>query len=177
MKVNKCFTHRQQRGVILPLILVFLLVMAFLGFSALGSARLEEKMAANASSQLLAFQAAEHALRFCETQLQLTPIPSAIAQLQQGPIPVNHKQSKNHWEIAENWHNDDVSIKVPAMANAGTSTTSVSAPRCLVERLQFEAGLQFRLQLPEQRPAFRITARGTGASDDVVVLLQSYLLL
>jgi type IV pilus assembly protein PilX len=171
--MRTCPRYRRQLGALLPMLSVCLLVMAFLGFSALGTAVLEEKMAANASSRRLAFQAAEQALRFCENQLQSTPV--AIPQLKQGPIAVDSANSSHYWEIADSWRNDEVSVPVPRMVSGGVSTAA--PPRCLVERLQFDTGMQFHLQLPDQRPAFRITARGIGASNAVVVLLQSYLLL
>lgn len=171
--IQVCLPYRPQSGAILPMLLIGLLVMMFLGFASLHAALLEEKMAANASNQQIAFQAAEHALRFCENQLQLSPI--AIPLLKQGPIPVDDADSKPYWEIADSWSNSDVSVVVPRMNSEGA--VAVMPPRCLVERLQFEGDLQYRLQLPQQRPAYRITARGVGASTAAVVLLQSYLLL
>lgn len=165
--------HRRQRGAVLPMLLISLLVMAFLGVSSLRTALLEEKMAANADSRQLAFQAAEHALRFCESQLQLTPV--TIPQLRQGPPAADGKQ---YWEIADSWRNDDVSV---AVARIGTEGIAAAAPaRCLVERLQLEDDLQFQQYIRPAslaRPAFRITARGVGAGNAAVVLLQSYLLL
>ncbi|WP_329956087.1 pilus assembly PilX family protein [Collimonas silvisoli] len=169
--------YRRQRGLILPMLLIFLLVMMFLGFGALRAALLEEKMATNAGNQQMAFQAAEHALRFCENQLRLSPV--TIPQLKQGPVTVDGASSKPYWEIADSWRNDEISVSVPRMSSEGT--VAAAPPRCLVERLQFDADLQYRQQLPpqfsQQRLAYRVTARGIGASTAAVVLLQSYLLL
>ncbi|AMP17505.1 pilus assembly PilX family protein [Collimonas pratensis] len=163
----------QQRGVVLPMLLISLLAMAFLGVSSLRTALLEEKMAANADSRQLAFQAAEHALRFCENQLQLTPV--TIPQLRQGPPAADGKQ---YWEIADSWRKDDVSV---AVARIGAEGIAPAAPaRCLVERLQLDDDLPFQQYVrpvSQARPAFRITARGVGASNATVVLLRSYLLL
>lgn len=162
-----------QSGVVLPMVLIFLMVMMFLGFTALRAALLEEKMAANAGNQQMAFQAAEHALRFCGNQLQLSPI--TIPQLQQGPIPVGDANSKPYWEIADSWSNGNVSVVVPRMGSEGAAAAMPS--RCLVEKLEFDGDLQYLQQLPQQRPAYRVTARGIGASTAAVVVLQSYLLL
>lgn len=155
------------------MLLISLLMMMLLAFSALRAALLEEKMAGNAGNLQMAFQAAEHALRFCENQLQLSPI--VIPQLKQGPVPVDEDNSKPYWEIADSWRNDDVSVTVPHTAEEGAQ--SAAPARCLVERLQLDADLQYQQQLPLPRPAFRITARGIGASSAAKVLLQSYLLL
>ncbi|HWW07202.1 pilus assembly protein [Collimonas sp.] len=164
--------HRQL-GLILPMLLIFLLVMMLLGFGALRAALLEEKMAANAGNQQMAFQAAEHALRFCENQLRLSPI--TIPLLKQGPASDGNVNSKPYWEIADSWSNNEISVSVPRMNNKGA--LAAAPPRCLVERLQFDADLQYQRQAVQPRPAFRITARGIGASTAAVVLLQSYLLL
>ena len=158
---------------VLPMLLICLLVMALLGVSSLRTAQLEEKMAANAGSRQLAFQAAEQALRFCENQLQLTPI--AIPLLKQGPLAAADAAPLDYWEMADSWRNDKVSVVVPRI---GTEGVAPAAPaRCLAEHLQFDADLQFQLYAPPPRPAYRITARGVGASNAAVVLLQSYLLL
>lgn len=162
-----------QSGVILPMVLIFIMVMMFIGFAALRGALLEEKMATNAGNQQMAFQSAEHALRFCEGQLQLSSI--TIPQLKQGPIPVDDANSKPYWEIADSWSNSDVSVAVPRMGSEGAVAAMPS--RCLVEKLQFDGDLQYQQQLSQQRRAYRITARGIGASTAAVVVLQSYLLL
>lgn len=168
-RIRRC----QQRGTVLPMLLISLLVMAFLGVSSLRTALLEEKMAANADSRQLAFQVAEHALRFCENQLQLTPV--TIPQLRQGPPAADGKQ---YWEIADSWRNDDVSVAVARIVAEGIAPAAPA--RCLVERLQLDDDLPFQQYVrpvSQTRPAFRITARGVGASNAAVVLLQSYLLL
>jgi type IV pilus assembly protein PilX len=169
---NSLRQRRRQSGLVLPMLLLCLLVMLLLGSSALRAALLEEKMAANAGNLQLAFQAAEHALRFCENQLQLSPI--VIPLLEQGPVAVGDSR-KPYWEIADSWRNGEVSVAVPRTAGEGLQPAAPA--RCLVEQLQFDADLQYRQHLQPSRPAFRITARGTGASSASVVLLQSYLLL
>lgn len=161
-----------QHGVVLPMLLISLMAMAFLGFSALRTALFEEKMAASRDSRQLAFQAAEHALRFCEEQLQQTPI--TIPQLKQGPVE-SDAGSMQYWELPGSWRNDQISMPVPRIGNEGL--VPAAPARCLVERLELDAGLEFQLYAPQPRPAFRITARGVGVSTAAVVLLQSYLLL
>ncbi|SFH73493.1 type IV pilus assembly protein PilX [Collimonas sp. OK307] len=162
-----------QSGLVLPMVLIFLMVMMLIGFTALRAALLEAKMAANAGNRQMAFQAAEHALRFCGNQLQLSPI--TIPQLKQGPIPVDGANSKPYWEIADSWSNSNVSVAMPRIGSEGAAAAMPA--RCLVEKLQFDGDLQYQQHLPQQRPAYRVTARGIGASTAAVVVLQSYLLL
>jgi len=169
---NPVRRRRLQSGLILPMMLLCLLVMLLIGSGALRAALFEEKMAANAGNLQAAFQAAEHALRFCENRLQLSPI--VIPLLEPGPAAADDN-GKPYWEIADSWRNGEVSVAVPHTAGEGLPPAAPA--RCLVERLQFDADLQYRQHLPPPRPAFRITARGVGTSNASVVMLQSYLLL
>lgn len=56
-------THPQQRGVVLVVSLLILLVLTLLGISSLDGSIMEEKMAANAQTSSLTFQTAESAIR------------------------------------------------------------------------------------------------------------------
>ncbi|MEN9865364.1 MAG: hypothetical protein RL748_954, partial [Pseudomonadota bacterium] len=53
-----------QSGLVLPLVLIFLVIMMLLGTAVIRNVSLEEKMAGNMRNRNLAFQSAEHALRF-----------------------------------------------------------------------------------------------------------------
>ena len=57
----------RQRGAVLVVSLLILLVMTVLGVAAMGSTTLQERMANNNRQQQVAFQAAEAALRAAET--------------------------------------------------------------------------------------------------------------
>jgi type IV pilus assembly protein PilX len=62
----------RQRGAVLAISLLVLLVMTVLGVAAMGSTTLQERMANNNRQQQLAFQAAEAALRAAEIYLANT---------------------------------------------------------------------------------------------------------
>ena len=61
--------HDRQKGVVLVIGLVFLLIMTIIGVSAIRSTTLDEKIAGNARDRSLAFQAAEAALRDAERDI------------------------------------------------------------------------------------------------------------
>jgi len=61
---------RDQRGSILIVSLMMLLMLTLMGLAALQTTTLEEKMAGNASEQGSAFQGAEEALRFAEAEIK-----------------------------------------------------------------------------------------------------------
>ncbi|MDP5009002.1 MAG: PilX N-terminal domain-containing pilus assembly protein [Glaciimonas sp.] len=153
-------------GIALPMVLIFVVIMMLIGATAIRNATMGEKMAGNSRSQQLAFQAAEQALRFCEnamitgatTPVKLTPAAATAANL---------------WDVAANWTDDTKSTKVTT-TTAGVKT----APRCMVENMTDTMALDpTQTRRDASLKAFRITARGTGASDNAVVLLQSYLKL
>ena len=66
----KLASRRTSRGVALFISLVLLLMLTILGVSAVQGTSLEARMARNDHDTLLAFQAAESALRDAEDQLE-----------------------------------------------------------------------------------------------------------
>lgn len=154
-----------QSGIALPIVLIFLVVMLLLGVTAIRNVTLGEKMAGNQRNQQLAFQAAERALRYCENAVQGTvPSGGSVPVLQQPTTP-------NLWEVATNW-SSAVSVAVPAVTGDGLATE----PRCMVENVV--GTLKPRgteVQVDPSIQAYRVTARGTGGTDNAVVMLQSYL--
>lgn len=67
---NQLHTPRSQKGAVLIFSLVILLVMTWLGISAMSSTKLDMKMASNNQCQQESFQAAETALVVAENKLQ-----------------------------------------------------------------------------------------------------------
>ena len=62
---------RHEKGFVLAISMIFLIVMTLLAVSAIKRSTLDEKITANLRTQNLSFQAAEKALRFCERFLDL----------------------------------------------------------------------------------------------------------
>ncbi|MFN3594672.1 MAG: PilX N-terminal domain-containing pilus assembly protein [Thiobacillaceae bacterium] len=69
-----------QAGAALVIGLVMLVLLSTLGFAAMGTSILEQRMAANARDRIRAFEAAEAALKACEDRLpalrHIDPIPT-----------------------------------------------------------------------------------------------------
>lgn len=156
-----------ERGIALPVVLIFLVVMMLLGVTTIRNVTLGEKMAGNQRNHQLAFQAAEKALRYCENAVQTT-LPAGLTPQAPAISPAS-----NLWEVAANWAgNSTVSVGLPAVVNDGLNTP----PRCMVEDVKGTLGLDgVETQVDPTVQAYRITARGTGGTDNAVVLLQSYL--
>jgi type IV pilus assembly protein PilX len=74
-----CLQQRQaQRGMVLLVSLVFLLLLTLIGLSSMQSANLQEKMAGSVSLRNQSFQAAEAALRVGESAVQLDSYSLAV---------------------------------------------------------------------------------------------------
>lgn len=63
---KESFGHSQQRGAVLLVSLIMLLLLTIIGTAAMRDTNLQERMAGNMRDHHLAFQAAEAALRFAE---------------------------------------------------------------------------------------------------------------
>lgn len=160
-------TNEMERGIALPIVLIFLVVMMLLGVTTIRNVTLGEKMSGNLHNQQLAFQAAEQALRYCENDL--------LAAARTVPVKTpGLTAGSNNWDVESYWSNDGISTAVPA-AEPDKSGLS-KRPRCMVEDVKDTlAPDQNEIKKNENMEAYRITARGYGGTDKAVVMLQSYL--
>ncbi|GAC1609916.1 MAG: pilus assembly protein [Aquirhabdus sp.] len=158
-----------QTGIALPVVLIFLIVMMLLGVTAIRNVTLGEKVAGNQRNQQLAFQAAEQALRYCENQLQTTPIGVPLIQ----PATTGPED----WEVDNNWKgtNNGISTEIISISDANNQGL-VASPRCMVEDISKTLALDVGEEVRDKTVrAYRITARASGGADTAVVILQSYL--
>jgi len=75
-KQNYSLTQHTQRGAVLIVALVMLLLLTIMGISSMRSTNMQERMAGNMRDQSQAFQAAETALRKGESTVLATAIPT-----------------------------------------------------------------------------------------------------
>ena len=148
-----------QSGAVLAISLIMLLLLTIIGVTATQVTGLEEKMAGNLRNQNLAFQAAEAALRAGEEAVRsgnigclkdASLIPSASAILTANPVcssPVSVSSINYRYIIQQE--------------PPGSST-------CPGDTL--EGGIH---KASGASPFYRITARGTDASNNAVIMLQT----
>ncbi len=148
-----------QRGVVLIIALVMLVVISLLTTLSIRSAVSTESVSGNVRTTELASQAAEIALRYCE---------DAVIQLQAGAVtlpstptvlafqdPPRWKSTSGTWDVSPS----DAFIIPSAYVNQATGTATYKrAPECLVERMPVvtAAGVL------SNTSTFVITARGFG---------------
>jgi type IV pilus assembly protein PilX len=167
---------RPQRGAILVISLILLLVMTVLGLAAMQVTRMEERMAGNQRDVNIAFQGAEAGLRDAENRIRdMVVRPDTCAS---APCAV-----PSVWErdalLAYNLRNQDAAWWVANAQEYGADGTqeieqATVDPRVLIEDAGFiPDSLTVGHGPPEGRNFYRITAHSTGATDTAQAVLES----
>lgn len=180
-------SFRRQRGVVLIVALILLLVLTLIGVGVTQSTSLEERMAGNARDKDLAFQAAEAGLRNGEDNL-LQGLYTDFNSNGTGGLYIYNAATPTIWTGTVNWSDTTAGDNDSAILYSGAqltfSTTSSSAtnmpypPVFVVEQMppaplpgsaaslqQYVNGLNVQM--------YRITAVGTGGDANSQAMLQS----
>ena len=173
------FKPYQQRGAALITSLVILLVLTVLGVSAMSTSSLEELMAGNLRDQNLSFQAAEAALKDAERYIDSwggVP-PTATSSGTNNGVYLRDSLTTDFATSAFNasvWDNattygSDTGISI---SNLGVVAT---LPEYIIEQQEVVAvNATFAAQATGQGTYYyRVTARGFGASNNAVTVLQT----
>lgn len=122
---------RHQRGVVLAVVLILLLVMALLGIASLSGTLLEERMSTAQYDRSLAFQAAEAALREAEELARSKPaVPASgcAAGICARPDPTQADQQQR-WKNTDFWTDGSGNWAEAAVEVGGLT----SSPRYIIE--------------------------------------------
>lgn len=167
MNLNK------QVGAVLFVGLMMLLVMSLIAVTSMQSSTLEERMAGNTRDSLVALQTAEAALKAAETFLDNNVInPTAFDT--DGNDGLYDNSNDELWKILA-WNAGD------SRSHSGFNPSNVdNAPRYVIQHIS-ETSVAPNLVAQNYREnqanqtvqLYRITARGTGGSDNTEVILQS----
>jgi type IV pilus assembly protein PilX len=175
-----------QRGAVLVVSLLMLLVMTVVGVVGIGTATLEERMAANNRDREVAFQAAEYALRDGERYVQTTTVDEddfsddctgGLCDSNCGADDVCAKESG--YPVV--WKDTTLNVWATGTRHkiyTYTDNNVREKPKYIVEFIGYAPSPGWDPQTdPEPGPGdpqmFRITALGTGATPDARVMLQS----
>ena len=173
----KLASCRRNSGVALFISLVLLLMLTIIGVSAVQSTSLEVRMARNDHDGMLAFQAAESALRDAEDQLEaIAGTANFVDAGTNGLWTVADLGDPPRWDDQTIWDADATSVL------AATDVAGVAVrPRYIIEYVAsvVRAENAYQLDDPYGQSAsdrievFRVTARGIGGSPQSRVMLQS----
>jgi type IV pilus assembly protein PilX len=167
------FVMAKQSGAVLFVGLMMLLVMSLIAVTSMQSSTLEIRMAGNTRDSLVALQTAEAALKAGEKLLEAGGLGLANFN-DDGSDALYDNANDELWKTIS-W--TDVNSKRYMAFNPSNVTTqpryiiqhiseTQAAPKLLVEGYgEGQAGQTIQL--------FRVTARGTGGSDNTEVILQS----
>lgn len=172
----------RQRGTVLLVALIMLLVMTLLGLNSMRGTSLEERMAGNWRDQIIAIQAAEAALREAETAISpgialptLWGFPCPEGQTctvfafdDSDPITRNYLLSGDADDVAQ-WMDS-------ATTYGGAIDGTADLPQYLVEHRGYvrdHLGTGFGSTQETGRDMFQVTARGIGQTDEAIRILQS----
>lgn len=174
-------TPGKQSGSVLIISLIILLVLTLIGVSGMRNTTLEEKMVGHLRDKTLAFQAAEAALKRGEQFF--TPLVGTGAfdgtGGQYGPADAD----PDFWATST-WSSTNSFAYTDAILNVATPTALAdvaSQPRYIlkyvgdiaVDTTSLNIGGYGQQKLGNVSD-FRITAKGTGGTENSVVILQAY---
>ncbi|MDH3671664.1 MAG: PilX N-terminal domain-containing pilus assembly protein [Gammaproteobacteria bacterium] len=172
---NRYPTMHRQQGVALVMSMAFLLILTLIGITALNTSALEERMAGNMVDKNYALQAAESALLAGEA---LIPPLGGVPPLEP-PNPTDgfHLPSTT---AAPRWaESTGVWAGTDYISYAGL-TKVATQPKFIIEHMgqvstgnDVTAGEGYGGSGSPDMEVFRITARGTGSSDNAQSMVQS----
>lgn len=172
-------TTVQQRGSVLIVSMLILLVMTLLGITAMSTTTLEEKMAGNVRDHNIAFQAAEAALRDGEADLTKNNIAESlfVAACTNGLCLPAAVGSPPQWEVVD-WGASGTTTRKYGVGTGAAALAGVAMPpRYIIELLRDipspNGSLTTGISAPKTKTAFRITAVGYGANAATTVVLQA----
>ncbi|PBP92610.1 pilus assembly PilX family protein [Pseudomonas congelans] len=120
----------KQRGMVLLVSLVFLLLLTLLGISSMQNATLQEKMAGSVTARNQSFQMAESALRIGESAIKKTGFSMSVCNPTVNcapPTDFNTVQGKGSGSAGISWFEAEGG-GVYAIQNLGTTMTPVKTP-------------------------------------------------
>lgn len=168
---------RGQRGAILIIALVMLLVITMLGTGSLTSVTLEERMVSNMQSANKAFEGAEAALAQCENLIR----SSTVSELEVGGIlgVVDYGTTSVASERFDSdfWLNQGTELQANNLVRSDTNPEGlVAAPRCLIELVgQVSSSIDLSRQYSNSadKLVYLITAFSLGADGGTQAVLES----
>lgn len=142
--VRRRQARREQRGVVLIVALVVLVIIGLMSASIMRGALSSDLIANNARVQTLASQAAQIALRYCEDQTTANVVTINVQ-------PAAASEEDHAWHTFSNWSSDNIVNEVPDdyLQSANSTHTPSKAPQCIVQEMMVGG-----------KKVFQVTARG-----------------
>jgi type IV pilus assembly protein PilX len=179
---RKLKSPSRQRGVVLFVALILLLILSLLGVTAARMQTTEERMARNEDNRQIGAQAAEAALRAAEAGLT-TGVYSATQFASNGNGFYELNPATGSVVPGFNWSTPGAAITYPDPANPMPALTALPAaaqsPKYIIENLPAVAmpgdSIEQQQYAAPVSPVtvYRVTANATGADSSSTTILQS----
>jgi len=156
----------KQKGVVLVVSLIMLLLLTLIGITGVQVTSMEEKMAGNVRDQNIAFQAAESTLKEAETFI-LTQLSTGDATYNVGGGLLSSTQAEPDFFLAATWTGTNSVVTSDGFRDyfVNNSGITIANPRYIIRRIGIVGSSPVRT-------AFRITARAQGISPGTQIILQ-----
>ncbi len=182
MNISKNFSST-QKGAALAVSLIMLLVLTMVGVIGMQTTTMEEKMSGNGRDYNLAFQSAEIGLRAAETYLEglITTTDFDSGTTNDGLI--SETETDPDYFSSDTWYSTNGSTVGSVQPPYLVSSLYGAQPRYIVKYVaennpdsnaRLNVGGYGEKLAGAQVTVFRVTARGTGGTNDSQVLLQSH---
>lgn len=167
----------RQKGAVLIVGLIMLLLLTIIGLASIRGSELQERMAGNTRDKNLAFQAAEAGVRAGETFLAQATLPAFSGSgLYQDLNKVGSATPTPSAWSASQWTTN--SIKLPS----GTLKGLTDQPRYVIEKIIVAAAaanpgsgadIESLDKMGGSSEYYRVTSRGLGGTANAEVIIQS----
>jgi type IV pilus assembly protein PilX len=176
-------TPSQQRGIVLFVALILLLILSLLGVTAARMQTTEERMARNEDNRQIGAQAAEAALRAAETGLATGLYSTQFSNNTNGFYELNPTTGSILQQVGFAWNAPGAAITYPDPLNPMPPLTALPAaaqsPKYIIENLPAVAmpgdsigNGQYSAPVSPVT-VYRVTANATGADSSSTTILQS----
>lgn len=167
-----------EKGAVLFVSLIMLVIVTLMGVIAMKSSTLQEKLAAAAMDQNVAFQAAESALRDAEIYINSSlSITSGFSTACSNGLCLPSNTAVSAWDGIGDWSTSALPIIFGTQTTAPAIASVSRQPRYIIELLgDIPCTVGCSSKLPPATTdgtAFRITAMGWGRRTTTPVMLQS----
>lgn len=161
---------KNEKGFVLIIVLVFLMLFSLLGVSIIGETALEERMASNMEQQVIALNASESALAVCEGIVQVWGSLPTFDPTNE--VDGLHIPSSTSIEVGAQdspvW--DTIDIIVYDAVEAPLYGVD-EQPVCIIEHLTTATETVGGITITKE--LFRISAEGTGGTPSALAYTQS----
>ena len=175
MRMKNNYMVHSQNGVVLFVSVIMLLLLTIMGIVTMKSSILQEKLAAGAMDQNVAFQAAESGLRDAEIYISASVTPaSGFSAACTAGLCLPSTTATSAWAAITDWTSSAIPIVFGAQTGATPIADVIRQPRYIIELIQSDltscAGENVAAACGTP---YRVTSMGWGKRSATQVMLQS----